>query len=196
MSAILLSQALAYVRAQFTPAEVAEVTSYGGEFSAVEIEKVSYRCPAIFIAVLGWTPEPSGKRLTGKYVRAVKMAAFVVFKAVDRDKRMLGAMNLADRLSMLLRRWQPDDTDSPIAIAPLEEDATCENLYGRALDTKGQALWIVRWEQCIKPLVPVEQLIDLLGIDILDLTQRGAPDDELSSGVISVTEDVQFPPDA
>ena len=195
MSAILLNQALAYVRAQFTAAEVAEVTSYGGEFSIGEIDKVGYRCPAIFIAVLGWSPAPDGKRLAGKYVRSVKMAAFVVFKAATRDARMLGAMNLADRLAMLLRRWQPDDADSPITIAPLEEDASCENLYGRAIDAKGQALWLVRWEQCIKPLVPIEQLVDLLAVEITDLTQRGVAGGEPPSGAITVTEDVQFPPD-
>jgi hypothetical protein len=196
VSAILLDQVLAYVRGQFTPAEVAEVIAYGGEFSTGEIDKVSYRCPSIFIAVLGWQPEPNGKRLAGKYVRSVKMAAFVAYKAAKRDQRMLGAMNLADRLSMALRRWRPDDADSPISIAPLEEDAVCENLYGRAIDAKGQALWLVRWEQCIKPLVPVEQLVDLVAIDIKDLTRRGVTDGEPPSGTVIVTEDVQFPADS
>ncbi len=196
MSSILLTQVQQYVRAQFTTAEINGVNLYGGEFTASEVGKVSYTCPAIFLAVLGWHPEPNGARLTGKYTRKVYLAAFIAFKSTDRVARMTGAMNLADKLAMLMRRWAPDSSALPIAIAPLEEDATCENVYGRAIDQVGQALWLVKWDQCIKPTVPIEQLYDLIEVDITDLTRPGVvpPADLDTPTPLIVAEDVQFPP--
>lgn len=195
MSALLLSAAVDYLRGQFTTAEAATVRMYAGEFSSEEVMRVSFTCPALFVTVLGWQPEHEGKRLSGKYVRNVSMAAFVAYKHAQRDQRMTGAMNLADKLGIVLRRWHPDNSSSPITIAPLEEDARCENLYGRAIDAQGLALWLVSWKQCMAPQVPVEQLYDLVAIDITDKTRRGtvpaAPTPAPSP--LTVTEDVQFP---
>lgn len=197
MSAILLEQTLAYVRGQFTKAEVTEVRSYAGEFSSEEVAQVSYTCPAIFVTVLGWQPQQESRRLVGRYVRAVRMAAFVVYKHANREKRMAGAMHLADKLGVVMRRWRPDSTGLPLTIAPLEEDARCENLYGRAIDSKGQALWLVDWTQDIAPQVPLEALYDLLTVEITDLTRRGeVPASPTPAPTpLTVTDDVQFPID-
>jgi hypothetical protein len=195
---ILLDQAVARVRAQFTKAEVATVQPYAGEFSAAEMPHKSYNCPAIFLTVLGWQPADGGSRLSGRNTNKVRMAAFVAFKHADRNKRMAGAMLLAERLALCLRQWEPmreaSNASLPVTIAGLEADATCENLYSRALDTAGQALFLVDWHQCVKPNVPLEQLWDLLAVEIIDSTRGGVvPADAAATGIVPVvTEDVTF----
>lgn len=195
---ILLDQAVARVRAQFTKTEVATVQAYAGEFSAAEIPFKSYNCPAIFVTVQGWQPADNDCRLSGKHANKVRMAAFVAFKHADRNKRMAGAMLLAERLAIVMRQWEPmreaANADLPVTIAGLEADATCENLYGRALDAVGQALFLVDWHQCVKPAVPLEQLWDLLSVEIIDSTRGGVvPADAAATGIVPVvTEDVKF----
>jgi phage gp37-like protein len=195
---ILLDQVVARVRAKFTKAEVASVEKYAGEFSAAEIPFKSYNCPAIFVTVQGWQPADSDCRLSGKHANKVRMAAFVAFKHADRNKRMAGAMLLAERLGIVMRQWEPmrevANANLPVTIAGLEADATCENLYGRALDAAGQALFLVDWQQCVKPAVPMEQLWDLLSIEIIDSTRGGmVPPDAAATGVVPVvTDDVKF----
>lgn len=194
MSAILLDQALAYLRAQFTRAEVATLQSYGGEFSAAESDQLSYDCPAILVTVLGWQPEDSGTRLAGRFARQVRLAAFVAYKHANRDKRMAGAMALAEKLTLVLRLWQPDSAGVPVELGPVEATPTAENLYGRAMDKRGQALWLVSWSQCLKPRVPLAALVDLLAVEITDTTRQGttptgAP---AAPAPLTVTEDVRF----
>ncbi|MBK1613367.1 hypothetical protein CKO44_07775 [Rubrivivax gelatinosus] len=195
MSALLLQAVVDQVRAAFTPAELAEVRPYGGEFSTEEIDQAGFRSPAAFVTVLGWKPG-SSKRLVGRNVHEVRLAAFVVYKATDRQARMGGAMVLAEKLCLALRRWRPTNApDAPISIAPLEAEAEAENLYGRAVDKKGLALWLVRWTQAVQLTASPDELWDLLSVDIVDLTRRGevptapAPD----PNPLSVTEDVRFP---
>lgn len=196
MSAILLQTTLDFVREKFTRAEVKEVKAYGGEFTAAEISKKSFTAPAIFIAPLGWSPQASGDRLRGKRVRAVSMAAFVVTKDVaGREDRMLIAMNLADRLSLALSGWEPNVGDAPYTITPLDTDPTAENLYGRAIDAAGLALWCVRWVQDVKANVPEAQLFDLLAIDIDENYHAGVvPPTPAVGGVVpTVTDSITFP---
>lgn len=195
MSAILLAQAITYLRGQFTPAEVAVVDTYGGEFTAAETDKLSFACPAIFVTVLGWQPTHDSQRLVGRHVHEVKLAAFVVFKHAQRSARLAGCMTLAERLAMALRLWVPDCSGLPLAIAPLEDEARAENMYGRAIDAQGLALWLVSWEQCTKPTVPLPALYDLIAIDITDTVRGGlaltaAP----APGPLAVTETINFAP--
>ena len=81
-------------------------------------------------------------------------------------------------------------------LAPLEAEPTAENLYSRAMDKLGQALWLVSWTQCVKPRVPLENLVDLLAVDIIDITRQGtapaaSPD---NPAPLIVTENVRFGP--
>ncbi|KLN54727.1 hypothetical protein [Variovorax paradoxus] len=166
MSTFLLDQTVDFVRSKFTRQQVLQVEPYGGEFSASEIPFKSYSCPAIFVTVLGWSPKASGQRVAGRGVRSVSMAAFVVFKHVDRKKRLAGAMALAEQLSIALSSWNPATVDAPIQVMPVDADPVAENLYGRAVDKVGQALWMVRWTQDLKVNVPPGQLFDLLAVHI------------------------------
>lgn len=196
--AILLDQVVARVRGAFTRAELASVQPYGGEFNAAEIPFKSYSCPAIFVTVLGWQPADADCRLSGRHANKYRVAAFVAFKDADRNKRLMGAMRLAERLAVCMRQWAPmqdaANADQPYVLGGLEGDASAENLYSRTLDAAGQALWLVDWHQCLKPLVPPEQLYDLLAVDIHDktLASAPAPAPAPAPGVLVVTDDVTF----
>lgn len=193
MSAELRQAAIDHLRARFTKAELAEVHPYAGEFNADESTKVGYVTPAVFVAVLGWTPITSSPRLTGKHLRRVHMAAFVATAHAQRDGRAHQALTLAERVALALEIWKPSDTPTT-QIASLEEGCRAENLYSRAMDSKKQALWLVSWTQDIKLLVPPSELFDLLAIDIVDHTLRGeVPAPEAPApGTLIVTEDVKF----
>lgn len=197
MSAILLSAVIDQIRASFTTAQVAEVRSYGGEFSSAEMGKLSFNAPAILVTVLGWKPEHDNHRLQGRDVRGVRLAAFVVTKHAKREVRMAQAMTLADLLALRLRQWKPALAagNDLVLMGPLEEEPVCENLFGRVIDEHGMALWKVDWDQCIKPVVPLEQLFDLLSVEIIDTTRQGiAPAPAPASGSLTVTEQVNFAP--
>jgi len=194
MSALLLDKTIAYVRGCFDKRAVTQVLPYGGEFSSAEIPFKSYSCPAIFVSVLGWTPKPAGQRLAGRGVRSVNMAAFIAFKATDRVQRMNGAALLADQLCASLSKWTPTKADEPVSLMPLDTDPTAENLYGRAVDAVGQALWVVRWVQDLKVNVQPGQLFDLLAIHIDEHYQPGtvpAPADP-DRPPLTVTDAIHF----
>lgn len=197
MSAILLNQVLDHVRAQFSRAEVASVLPYGGEFNAAEVGQLSYSCPAILVTVLGWQPAKGTARLTGRHARLVRLAAFVACKAGTRQQRMSAAMTLAERLALVLKLWMPQQAELPMQLAPIEDEAQCENLFSRAIDDAGQALWLVSWHQCVRPTVPLAELVDLLAIDIDDTTRQGsapAPAAGPAPPPLVVTESVAFAP--
>jgi hypothetical protein len=188
MSAVvLLDQVQQYLRAQFTRAEVRDVLLYGGEFSAEEIPFESYSCPAILLAVLGWAPGGSS-RMTGRGVRTARVAAFVAVKHAQREKRMLECMRLAERLSVAMRMWMPNCTGLPAKIAPLEDEARCENLYSRAVDKKGQALWLVDWEQAVMPTLSDAQLFDWLSVEINSTGVATEPPESAGPGGPAVTQ--------
>ncbi|WP_198089081.1 hypothetical protein [Variovorax sp. E3] len=197
MSTALLDQVVAFVREKFTKREVVTVQEYGGEFSGEEIDKVSFTCPAIFIAQLGWTPGATGNRLAGRNTRTVSMSAFVVTKSGrGRADRMREAMQLAERLTLALRAWIPQDSNGPYAIAPLDEDPTAENLYGRAVDKAGLALWLVRWQQDVRSRVPPGQAFELLSVEVHSNAHQGVvPESQQPDRPpLSVSHEITFPP--
>lgn len=196
MSNALMTQALAFLRTQFTPDEVADMRPYGGEFTAAEVDKVSYNCPAVLVAVLGWQPAIDSTRLVGRHVRRVHMGAFIATKHAGRTERMAAAQALAEKMCMVLRNWVPDVAGLDEEIGALEQSPSAENLYGRAIDKVGQALWLVNWQQCVKPAVPVPRLVDLVAIEIIDHTRQGntPPSNGGTGAALVVTEEVLFAP--
>lgn len=195
MSGLLLDRTVAFVRMTFDKKTVQQVLPYGGEFSSAEIPFKSYSCPAIFVAALGWVPQPKGRRVAGRGARAVSMAAFIAFKHVDRVKRMGGAMLLADQLCAALSSWTPQPADEPVSLMPLDEDPSAENLYGRAVDAQGQALWVVRWTQPVKVNAQPGELFDLLAIHIDEHYHPGQVPQPTTpeSPPLTVTDTINFP---
>jgi hypothetical protein len=194
MSATLLQQTITFLRGAFTPAQAATVQAYGGEFNAAEVGQLAFNCPALLVTVLGWAPDHTSERLAGRDVRGVRMACFVAYKHTNRTTRLQGAMLLAEMLCLRLKSWKPGAlVGLPESLAPLEEEPGAENLYGRAMDAKGMALWLVRWQQAVKPVIPTGELYDLLAVEIEDTTRQGVvPAPAPGPSGLVVTEDVQF----
>lgn len=193
MSTVLLQATVELIRATFTRREVSTVQAYGGEFSAAELGKLGFSCPAVLVTVLGWQPPGEHSRLRGKHARAVRMAAFVVTKNAKREDRMAEAMTLAGRLCTLLRNWVPPSSLA-INVAALQAAPTAENLYGRAVDAEGLALWLVDWTQDAEPK-PGDgaELFELERIEIEDTTQQGqVPAHAPGPAGLVVTEQVDF----
>lgn len=195
MSVALQKAVVDHLRATFTRQEVADVRPYAGEFSAAEVQQLSYTCPALLVSVLGWKPGPSGKHLVGRNVRAARVAVFVATKHVDRTARMQAAMVLAERAGLALRAWVPA-SPAGYTLAPLEQEPTCENLYSRDIDAKGQALWLVDWTQDVQTTLPAAQLVDLLAVEIHDhVLGARVPDAAAPAPApLGVTEQIEFVP--
>jgi phage gp37-like protein len=178
MSALLLERVIAEVRAQFTRQEAATVQAYGGEFSAQEIDKLSFNSPAILITVLGWSPHvpDATSRLATRQARDARLAAFVVTKHAKRELRMQQAMLLAEKLALVLRAWRPEClAGDAMQMDVLTEEPECENLYGRAVDKAGLALWLVSWRQVVSPLATDAPLGDWLRLELESLARAAAP---------------------
>jgi hypothetical protein len=213
MSAVaLLDEAVAFVRASFTRQQVATVRPYAGEFSAAEMPKISYNCPTILITVLGWKEAEAGARMAGRHVKQHRVVAFVLCKNVkSREARMGEAMAISEALCVVLRQWMPM-TQEPYAarlkargvtVMGLDGEATAENMYGRAVDDAGQALWMVDWRQSAKgeiPLGPVRPAVDydalpaLKTVEIIDTTTgaQTPPPDVVPQDPPTVTEEIIF----
>jgi hypothetical protein len=198
MTVASLDATLAYLRTQFTKAEVVTLEEYGGQFDAGEMTKVAYATPAIFVTELGSHPAEGGKRASGRYVRATRMAAFAVVKQADRKKRMRGAMALGEKLALVLRQWRPDaaqpsSTGLPCEISPLDKGATCENLFNHARDAMGQAVWLVDWTQDVEPM-EVPPLLDWLTVEIASTARDAVPPAAPPAEVdfLGVTQGVKF----
>lgn len=189
MSAVaLLDEAVAFIRASFTRQQVATVRPYAGEFSASEMPKISYNCPAILITVLGWKDPESGSRLTGRHAKKHRVVAFVLCKnSKSREARMTEAMAISEALCVVLRQWAPM-TQEPYAarlnalgvtVMGLDGEATAENMYGRAVDDAGQALWMVDWYQCAKGVIPLGPVRPAVAYDDLPALEHVVIEDSV-----------------
>lgn len=172
---VLLDQQVAYVRSLFTEQAVPTVQEYAGEFNAEEVARLSFSCPAVLLSVLGWTDARESKRMGGRRnARLHKCVAFVVTNDVDRIERMKAATAIADSLAYGLNAWTPQDQAS-CAIAAIEDEPQAENMFGRAIDQKGLALWMLVWEQAAMPLRSPAAMFDLTRVSI-ESTARHAVD--------------------
>lgn len=192
-----MSSVKAFVRGSFASTEVVDVEYYGGEFSSDEVAVSGFKAPAILIAGLGWTRPRGHERMTGKGCRVCHMAAFVVTSNNNRVERMLAAQRLAEQLDLQLTTWTPANADDAvIEVAAPEDDIRCENVYNKKIDAKGLALWLVTWRQAIKPRLPLPQLYELLGIDIVstNVLPHISPEGGEGGDPIAVTHEILFQP--
>lgn len=194
---ILKAQAIAYVRGLFTTQEVAQVNSYGGEFTEAELSAKSFVCPAIFITSVGWHGEAGGTRLAGRKCKRVYMIAFVLAKSSDRETRAAQALAIAEKLADGLREWMPDSNALGAVISALEEEPSCENLYTRSLDQKGIARWMVKWDQTVKAVPgttvqPGAQQVPLTAIQIDDVVHTGGDAPVAPIVPVPVSEGITF----
>lgn len=194
MSVLLMETTKAWARALFSERDVVDVAFYGGEFSSDEVSRTGFKAPAVLIAGLGWTRPRGHERMQGKGTRVCHMAAFVVTNESSRTDRMLSAQRLAERLDLALVTWVPVNQDGAvIEVAAPEDDVRCENVYNKKIDAAGMALWLVTWRQCIKPLIPLPQIFELLSLDITSTSVMPLSVDQLDANEpIAVTHEVIF----
>lgn len=194
MSILLQDQAVDYIRAAFTQKEAFDVKAYSGEFAAEEIMRSQFKCPAVLVGVLGWGKPGAGDYLRTVKARVVHMVAFVVADQVDRQARMRTAGGICDKLDLLLQAWRPEDDEQPAEIASPQDDIVVENLYGRAADKAGMALWMVRWRQCLQPKAGDGGLFDWVGIDIESTVKavHDQGDTPEPPPPLAVTHDIKF----
>lgn len=195
MSVLLMGTTKAFIRQAFSTTDVVDVDYYGGEFSSEDVGMTGFKAPAVLVAGLGWK-RPSGReRMAGKGARVCHMAAFIVTKDGTRSERMLQAQRLAEMLDVALVTWVPQNAEgAAIEVAAPEDDVRCENVYNKKVDAKGLALWLVTWRQCIKPLMPLPQIYDLLSIDIVSTSVMPGQSDGGSDtdAPVPVTHELQF----
>lgn len=192
----VLDATVSRLRAAFNVRDVPTVQTYAGEFNAAEVERLSFTAPAVLPTVLGWMPVAQPKLLQGQRgVRQVRMAAFVLSKHANRDQRMAMAMAIADLAAHALTIWRPEPGGDVTLTRPLE-DPRCENLYGRAVDKHGLALWLLTWDVEARPERPLPELYDLTAVEIIDTTLQGIAPASVPLGPSSllVTEDVGYAP--
>ena len=196
MSVLLMDTVKAFVRGAFSQQEVVSVEYYGGEFSGEEVLVSGFRAPAILIAGLGWARPRGNERMVGKGARVCHMAAFVVTNENSRIDRMITAQRLAERLDLALTTWTPANAPGAVLeVAAPEDDVRCENVYGRKVDAKGLALWLVTWRQCVRSQLPLPQLFDLLGIDIKSTSEMPfVADQSALDELVPVTHELSFKP--
>ncbi len=189
-----MAQVKAFMREKFSAQDVVSVDYYGGEFSGDEVAVSGFKAPAILIAGLGWTRPRGTERLLGKGTRVCHMAAFVVTNLNSRSDRMLEAQRLAEMLDLALVTWTPtNEAGAAVEVAEPEQDIRCENIYNKKLDKVGMGVWLVTWRQCIKPKLPLPQLYELLGIDIVSTgLTRSNIDSEPLGEQIAVTHELRF----
>jgi hypothetical protein len=194
MSVLLMDTTKTFVRALFSERDVIDVAYYGGEFSSDDVGLTGFKSPAVLVAGLGWTRPRGHERMVGKGTRVCHMAAFVVTNNSNRADRMLAAQRLAEQLDLGLVTWVPANAPGAvIEVAAPEDDVRCENVYNKKIDAKGLALWLVTWRQCIKPLIPLPQIFELLSLDITSTNVMPlAPDQVGTDAPIAVTHEVIF----
>lgn len=192
---ILLDAVIIRIRSLFTKQQVAEVREYGGEFNAAEISQVSFNCPAILVSVLGWTNGQESKRLGGtRNTRLNQCVAFVVTKNVRREDRMRQAAEITDALGYGLHMWTPEDHELCVIGGP-EDEPDAENLFGRAVDDKGMALWVLSWEQATRPRITPAQMFDLVSVEIKStVSHELAPDASVDVPSLTITDEINFKP--
>lgn len=194
MSVLLMGASKDFIRQVFTTNEVVDVDYYGGEFSSDDVALTGFKAPAVLVAGLGWTRPRGHERMNGKGTRVCHMAAFIVTKDGTRSERMLQAQRLAEMLDVSLVTWVPANQEgAAIEVAAPEDEIRCENVYNKKIDAKGLALWLVTWRQCIKPMIPLPQLYDLLAIDIVSTNKMPfVADEPASDAPVPVTHEVLF----
>lgn len=163
--AVLMGTLRDYLRG-YLPPDIKTVDFYGGEFDDKEITKYEFACPAVLITCLGFGSSKMLDRSGGKYAQAARMACFVVTKNATREGRLIEAADLAERLAVLIKAWNPKcptvqealpkgralQPEPQICILPAEcESVQAENLYSRKVDDHKLAIWLVSWMQGFEP---------------------------------------------
>lgn len=182
------------IRGAFDRKAVTDVVPYAGEFASEDAMRLTYTCPAVLVALLGWEPAAGrSKRFGSDEALWLHLAAFIVTNDKDRATRTQRAAQVCEAVALHLRRWKPSIAN--VDLGPVESPPTAENLHNRAMDAIGQALWMVRWGQAVDSPLPPAQLFDLVMVSITSNTRQTATAQPPSSDdPLPVEDEIRFPP--
>ncbi len=132
------------------PLVPAHVAPFGGRLNLEALRVLGKRTPAVVVAALG---VPSIDERGGNVSNDVRWAAYIVTTdrpGMGRDEQALVLVRAV--LGAVAR------TDWGLALAHRATDITADNLYTRAIDALGVALWAVSWRQRLElpPLTEAE----------------------------------------
>ncbi|MEX0732844.1 MAG: hypothetical protein WED00_05685 [Aquisalimonadaceae bacterium] len=125
--------------------ELRTCETHGGRFDRGELQRLSRRAPAVFVAALG---VPSVAETPRAGLPLVGWAAFVIVSDTPQVSRDVIALDYAEALLRLINdngkghRWGLDGAQKPERLA-------ADNLYSGSLDKMRVAMWAVTWRQGI-----------------------------------------------
>ena len=144
----LLDAIAAKLRGDLPALKTCEV--HDGRWDADELERWSVATPALLIACLGVVrTEQPGERWTDAHLQ---LAIYVMTEDRIEDRRRMprgtAARNLVAWLLLHLprTRW---GMGANVGLG-LPEKIRAANLYSRALDESGTAMWMVSWQQALQ----------------------------------------------
>lgn len=134
----------AQITAQLLPMKVS-VKLHAGKFIWSELQRTSFKAPAVFISCLGWRgiDDEQAARLGahGADLNRVRFVAGIVTKSAKKSvSRNQQARLIAQALTTFLndQDWGLDDV--------LEtQDLRCESLYIDAAEKDNQSMWLLDW---------------------------------------------------
>jgi len=134
----------AQITAQLLSMKVS-VKLHAGKFIWSELQRISYKAPAVLISCLGWRAiddeEAAILGAHGKDLNRVRFVAGIVTKSVKKsDSRNQQARLIAQALTTFLsgQDWSLDDV--------LEsQDLRCESLYIESAEEDNQSMWLLDW---------------------------------------------------
>lgn len=134
----------AQIAAQLQPLKVS-VKLHAGKFIWSELERTSFRAPAVFISCLGWRgiDEEQAARLAsaGDDFHRVRFVAGIVTKSVKKaTARNKQARLIAQSLTTFLNHQDWGSADVLEA-----QDLRCESLYIEQAEEDNQSLWMLDW---------------------------------------------------
>lgn len=131
--------------------------THGGRFDEKELQRISRRPPALFVAALGMG---DFEDRAGSNSYEIRFGVFLIAKDQPGQQRAEVCELLAEAVLKTLKgnRWDQDAVESrPSNIA-------ASNLYGANIDRHSVAMWAVTWRQRVDlgTDIDVDQLHDFL----------------------------------
>ncbi len=122
--------------------ELNTVERYAGQFKEGTEKRVSFKCPAVFIASLGKRYDQTYQRDFGQVAVNARLVFFCIAGEGRRDKRTVTAEDMADHIVVLGHgsNWDVDGAEEAVF-------ERAENAFSDAFDKQGLGMWVVEFTQ-------------------------------------------------
>ncbi|WGV98827.1 hypothetical protein QF117_10635 [Vibrio sp. YMD68] len=125
--------------------ELRTVERYAGQFQSGAEKRVSFTCPAVFVASLAKRPNNSDQVDFGQVAVSSRIVFFCIADEGRRQKRTVTAEDIADQISVLGHghNWNIDGLDEV-------RFESSENAFSPAFDKQGLGIWTVTFNQPVQ----------------------------------------------